>query len=163
MKKVTKRQLRELKALAQMPNHKIDPSDIAEVKEWRGAVVGKFYRKRPPQKAVPPAAARGGGYDVRAVLPDADWAGKEEGHAKPDVCKRRGGKRSGREKEREGRLQTERGVRPGKKGRMAVPGSDKIFDGGDGFDSAASTEDGAIQRGGGTGEIQLARQRPILK
>ncbi len=44
MKKVTKKQLKELKALAQMPDEKIDLSDIPEVKEWRGAVVGKFYR-----------------------------------------------------------------------------------------------------------------------
>lgn len=41
---VTEEQLAELKALAEMPDEKIDFSDIPEVTDWSGAVVGKFYR-----------------------------------------------------------------------------------------------------------------------
>jgi uncharacterized protein (DUF4415 family) len=49
MKKVSRRVARELAALARMPDDKIDLTDAPEVREWRGAVVGKFYRpiKRP--------------------------------------------------------------------------------------------------------------------
>lgn len=31
-------------ALAALPDHKMDLSDAPEVQDWRGAVVGKFYR-----------------------------------------------------------------------------------------------------------------------
>jgi uncharacterized protein (DUF4415 family) len=49
MRKVTKKQAKELAALARMPDNKIDLSDAPEIGNWRGAVVGKFYRpiKRP--------------------------------------------------------------------------------------------------------------------
>src|ERR1700682_860443 len=49
MRKVSKKVARELAALARMPDNKIDLTDAPEVREWRGAVVGKFYRpiKRP--------------------------------------------------------------------------------------------------------------------
>ena len=49
MKKVSRRVAKELVALARMPDDKIDLTDAPEVREWRGAVVGKFYRpiKRP--------------------------------------------------------------------------------------------------------------------
>src|SRR6266571_9667 len=49
MKKVSRKQAKELAALARMPDEKIDLTDASEVREWRGAVVGKFYRpiKRP--------------------------------------------------------------------------------------------------------------------
>ena len=49
MRKVSKKQAKELAALARMPDEKIDLTDAPEVREWRGAVVGKFYRpiKRP--------------------------------------------------------------------------------------------------------------------
>jgi uncharacterized protein (DUF4415 family) len=49
MKKVSRRVAKELAALARMPDDKIDLRDAPEVREWRGAVVGKFYRpiKRP--------------------------------------------------------------------------------------------------------------------
>ncbi len=43
-KKLSKSQRRELAALARMPDEKIDLTDAPEVREWRGAVVGKFYR-----------------------------------------------------------------------------------------------------------------------
>ena len=44
MKKVSRKQARELAALARMPDEQIDLSDAPEVREWRRAVVGKFYR-----------------------------------------------------------------------------------------------------------------------
>jgi len=44
MKKSSKRQAKELAALAALPNAKIDLSDAPEVRDWSGAVVGKFYR-----------------------------------------------------------------------------------------------------------------------
>ncbi len=49
MKKVSRKQAKELAAPARMPDEKIDLTDAPEVREWRGAVVGKFYRpiKRP--------------------------------------------------------------------------------------------------------------------
>lgn len=49
MKKVTKKQAKELAALSRMPDEEIDLSDAPEIWEWRGAVVEKFYRpiKRP--------------------------------------------------------------------------------------------------------------------
>lgn len=49
MRKVSKKQAKELAVLARMPDEKIDLTDAPEVREWKGAVVGKFYRpiKRP--------------------------------------------------------------------------------------------------------------------
>jgi uncharacterized protein (DUF4415 family) len=49
MREVSRKQTKELAALARMPDEKIDLTDAPEVREWRGAVVGKFYRpiKRP--------------------------------------------------------------------------------------------------------------------
>jgi len=47
---ITEEQLAELKALAEMPDEEIDFSDIPEVTDWSGAVVGKFYR--PVKEAV---------------------------------------------------------------------------------------------------------------
>jgi uncharacterized protein (DUF4415 family) len=49
MKRITRRQEKELAKLKRLPDDEIDLSDAPEVKEWRGAVVGKFYRpiKRP--------------------------------------------------------------------------------------------------------------------
>jgi len=49
MKKVSRELAKELAALARMPDDKIDLTDAPEIREWRGAVVGKFYRpiKRP--------------------------------------------------------------------------------------------------------------------
>jgi len=44
MKKASKKQAKELAVLARMPDEKIDLTDAPEVREWRGAVVGKFYR-----------------------------------------------------------------------------------------------------------------------
>jgi uncharacterized protein (DUF4415 family) len=48
--KITEEQLAELRALAEMPEEDIDFSDIPEVTDWSGAVVGKFYR--PVKEAV---------------------------------------------------------------------------------------------------------------
>ena len=49
MRRVSKKQAKELAALVRMPDEKIDLTDAPEVRDWRGAVVGKFYRpiKRP--------------------------------------------------------------------------------------------------------------------
>ena len=44
MKKVSKKQARELAALKHMPDNEIDLTDIPEISNWRNAVVGKFYR-----------------------------------------------------------------------------------------------------------------------
>lgn len=44
MKKVSRKIAKELAALARMPDDKIDLSDAPEVRDWRQAVVGKFYR-----------------------------------------------------------------------------------------------------------------------
>jgi uncharacterized protein (DUF4415 family) len=44
MKKISKKQARELAALKNMPDNEIDLSDIPEILDWRNAVVGKFYR-----------------------------------------------------------------------------------------------------------------------
>ncbi len=38
------RRTAELKRLADKPDEEIDTSDIPEVTDWSGAVVGKFYR-----------------------------------------------------------------------------------------------------------------------
>ena len=44
MKKVSKKQAKQLAALAALPDEKIDLSDLPEVLDWSGAVVGKYYR-----------------------------------------------------------------------------------------------------------------------
>jgi len=44
MRKVSRKVEKELAALARMPDDKIDLTDAPEVRDWRGAVVGKFYR-----------------------------------------------------------------------------------------------------------------------
>ncbi|HUE56000.1 MAG TPA: BrnA antitoxin family protein [Candidatus Udaeobacter sp.] len=44
MRNLARKHAKELAALARMPDEKIDLTDAPEVREWRGAVVGKFYR-----------------------------------------------------------------------------------------------------------------------
>ena len=44
MTKMSRKQRKELKALAAMRDSQIDVSDQAEVRDWSRAVVGKFYR-----------------------------------------------------------------------------------------------------------------------
>ena len=44
MSKVTSRQAKELRDLEKMRLKDIDLSDLPEVRDWAGAVVGKFYR-----------------------------------------------------------------------------------------------------------------------
>jgi hypothetical protein len=48
MKKLSKKQAKELAALAALRDEKIDLSDLPEVLDWSGAVVGKYY---PPLRA----------------------------------------------------------------------------------------------------------------
>jgi uncharacterized protein (DUF4415 family) len=44
MKKASKKQTKELAALAALRDEEIDLSDLPEVLDWSGAVVGKYYR-----------------------------------------------------------------------------------------------------------------------
>jgi len=44
MKNVSKKQAKELAALAALPDGKIDLTDVPEVLDWSHGVVGKFYR-----------------------------------------------------------------------------------------------------------------------
>jgi uncharacterized protein (DUF4415 family) len=44
MKRISKKQVRELAALKSMPDNDIDLTDAPEIQDWRNAVVGKFYR-----------------------------------------------------------------------------------------------------------------------
>jgi uncharacterized protein (DUF4415 family) len=44
MKKLSRKQKRELKNLANLPEREIDLTDIPELADWSRAVVGKFYR-----------------------------------------------------------------------------------------------------------------------
>lgn len=44
MKNLTRKQAAELKRLASMREEDIDTSDIPEITDWSGAVVGRFYR-----------------------------------------------------------------------------------------------------------------------
>jgi uncharacterized protein (DUF4415 family) len=47
--KLSRKQAKELAALARLPDNKIDLTDAPELLDWSRAVVGKFYRpiKRP--------------------------------------------------------------------------------------------------------------------
>lgn len=72
MKRASRKQEKELKALADLPDDKIDLSDIPEVRDWRRAVVGKFYRPIKKSLTVRLDAdvlawlkARGRGYQTR--------------------------------------------------------------------------------------------------
>jgi uncharacterized protein (DUF4415 family) len=44
MKKVSKKQSKDLEALAALRDEEIDLTDLPEVLDWSGAVVGKYYR-----------------------------------------------------------------------------------------------------------------------
>lgn len=44
MKNLSRKQKKELQALAAKPDSEIDLTDIPEILDWSGAVVGKFYR-----------------------------------------------------------------------------------------------------------------------
>ena len=44
MSKLDSKQARELRDLEKMKQKDIDLSDLPEVRDWAGAVVGKFYR-----------------------------------------------------------------------------------------------------------------------
>ncbi len=44
MKKAARHKTSEIARLERMKNEKIDLSDIPEIRDWRKAVVGKFYR-----------------------------------------------------------------------------------------------------------------------
>jgi uncharacterized protein (DUF4415 family) len=44
MKNLSRKHKKELRALAAKPDSEIDLTDIPEIVDWSGAVVGKFYR-----------------------------------------------------------------------------------------------------------------------
>lgn len=44
MKKLTNKQKQDLQRIAAMPDEKIDTSDIPEIKDWSGAVRGRFAK-----------------------------------------------------------------------------------------------------------------------
>jgi uncharacterized protein (DUF4415 family) len=44
MNKIDNKQAKEIRNLAKMKQKDIDLSDLPEVRDWAGAVVGKFYR-----------------------------------------------------------------------------------------------------------------------
>ena len=44
MSKASRKQAREIAVLAALKDREIDLSDHPEIKDWAGAVVGKFYR-----------------------------------------------------------------------------------------------------------------------
>ena len=44
MSKGAKERKKELDALAAQPEEEIDTSDLPEVSDWSGAVIGRFYR-----------------------------------------------------------------------------------------------------------------------
>ncbi len=44
MRKISREVERELAELAALPDDKIDFTDIPEIRDWSGAVRGKFYR-----------------------------------------------------------------------------------------------------------------------
>jgi uncharacterized protein (DUF4415 family) len=44
MKKMTKKQSEEIAALKRLSPDSIDFSDVPEITDWRGAIVGRFYR-----------------------------------------------------------------------------------------------------------------------
>ena len=44
MRRISKKQAKERAALTRMPDNQIDLTDAPEVRDWRTAVVGKFYR-----------------------------------------------------------------------------------------------------------------------
>lgn len=50
MKKLTRKQQKEIAAIATKNDRDIDFSDIPEVVDWSGGEIGKFYR--PPKKPV---------------------------------------------------------------------------------------------------------------
>src|SRR5260370_39050734 len=50
MKKLTKEQKRDIRAIAAKRDEDVDFSDAAPVLDWSGAEIGKFYR--PPKKPV---------------------------------------------------------------------------------------------------------------
>jgi len=72
MRRVSRQQANELGGLKKMKDAAIDLTDIPEIKDWRRAVVGKFYR--PIKKSVTIrldsdvlawVKSQGGGYQTR--------------------------------------------------------------------------------------------------
>jgi uncharacterized protein (DUF4415 family) len=73
MRKLTKEQKRDIRAIALKKDHDIDFSDAPPVLDWRGAEIGKFYRpvKKPvtmrlDSDVIAWLKADGRGYQTRA-------------------------------------------------------------------------------------------------
>jgi hypothetical protein len=47
MKKLSKKKKKELRTLLARSDSEIDVTDIREIVDWSGAVVGNFYRPKP--------------------------------------------------------------------------------------------------------------------
>jgi uncharacterized protein (DUF4415 family) len=75
MKKPSKKLMKELAALAALRDDKIDLTDLPEVLDWSGAVVGKYYRPLKKSLTIRLDAdvlawlkAQGSGYQTRINL-----------------------------------------------------------------------------------------------
>ena len=58
MKKLSKKKKKEVITLLAQPDSEIDLTDIPEIVDWRGAVVGKFYQPDSKWQYTPPRVAR---------------------------------------------------------------------------------------------------------
>lgn len=52
MNKLTEQQAREIREVQQLKDEDIDTSDIPEILDWTGAVVGRFYRRGEDEEEV---------------------------------------------------------------------------------------------------------------
>jgi len=75
MNRKSKKQTKELAAIAALADDRIDLTDLPEVRDWRRAVVGKFYRPIKKSLAIRLDAdvlawwkAQGRGYQTRINL-----------------------------------------------------------------------------------------------
>src|SRR5271165_558147 len=108
MRKVTKEQKRDIRAIAAKRDEDIDFSDVSPVLDWSGAEIGKFYRpKKKPvtmrldSDVIAWLKADGRGYQTKAnwLLRDAMLHFTEEaGISRRKIAPRRGKPREGKGK-----------------------------------------------------------------
>jgi hypothetical protein len=58
MKRLSKKNKKELRRLLARPDSEIDVTDIPEIVDWSEAVVGKFYRPNSDWEHIQPRVAR---------------------------------------------------------------------------------------------------------
>jgi hypothetical protein len=58
MKSLSKKKKKELRTLLARSDNEIDLTDIPEIVDWSGAVVGKFYRPKCEWQRIQPRVAR---------------------------------------------------------------------------------------------------------